>query len=64
MRIFWHLMDEGCVSMGDRPGWRKPDLSVEVGLKAYHQRREMISAILVWGEGKGKISVLSRGVKN
>lgn len=31
MRILVDLKDEeGCENMGDRPGWKKPDRSVEV----------------------------------
>lgn len=48
MRILGHLRDEGCENMGDRPGSKKPDQSVEVDWKVYHQRR--VSKILVPGE--------------
>ena len=48
MRIFEHLRNEGCENMGDRPGWKKPDQSVEVDWKVYHQRS--MSEILAWGE--------------
>lgn len=48
-KIFEHLRDEGYENMGDRPWWKESDQTVEVGWKAYHQRR--VSAILVWSDG-------------
>jgi hypothetical protein len=47
MKILGYLRYESYENMGDRPGWKNPDQSVEVDWKVYHQRR--VSEILVPG---------------